>query len=133
MRTQPIAHQPNFNGNIIFAEKAGEKTSSFVTEKLGNLLNKSYDLVKEKPYDIFVLKSKRHPNFFQVAAGDSFESALESKGKKVFVQKDVVYCLENAVRDIILFMENNPISKSKSLRNSSLSKDYNFVSWKGIK
>ena len=76
-----------------------------------NLLIKMKDMVKEKPYDIFISKNKNNPEFVNIDAGYSFENVKKGQQGKIKVRRDTLEALPIAIKDAIECFEDSEINK----------------------
>ena len=100
MRVQSVTSQPNFSGKLTgkgvmilkdshWDVPEGLDKSIFI-ELPDNLLNKLRDMVKEKPYDVFISKNKQDANFYNIAANKTFEEAEKIREYTVKVHSNAI-------------------------------------------
>ena len=107
MRIQPITtNQPNCKGKLIFKESVNTKALKTLPEPLTRQIAAAEELIKEKPYDVFVSKNKNNPDFFDVAANKSFKDAQKVKGYTVKIQSSIMGAsFVDAVKDAVEMYE----------------------------
>ena len=86
MKTQAISNQ-NFNGNVYFVEKVGQKATEPLREHIVQRLGKRgmeqiNSLIKEKPYDLFITRSEIHSGYYNIEADTSFVDAVKNRPEK---------------------------------------------------
>ena len=105
MQIQPVTNQPNFNGKLIFKERAGIY-NKYSSEQISKIFNNINDIVSSKPYDIFVWSNKEKPDFYNVAANKSFEEAKRIKEYTVKVHSNaMIESLVDATKDAVKMYE----------------------------
>ena len=72
MQIQPITHQPNFNGKLVFEKALTREVSG---ANLDKAIGEVKMLVADKPYDIFFIRNEKNPDFYNVAANKSMKEA----------------------------------------------------------
>ena len=124
MHIQPITNQPNYKGKLIgkgvmllkdshWDVPAGMDKNACL-EIPDNLLNKMRDLIKDKPYDIFLSQNKKNPDFINIDAGDSFQKVQQGLQGKIKVRRDTLVAFPQAIQDAMdLFEDHLELLKKK--------------------
>ena len=87
MQIQPITHQPNFNGKLVIEKALTREVSG---ANLDKAIGEVKMLVADKPYDIFVTRNEKHPDFYDVAANKSLKEAKKVKEYTVKIQASIM-------------------------------------------
>ncbi len=124
MKTQAVSNQ-NFKGNIVFVEKAGERTTGtladYVTKKVGiDGMNKLSQLVKNEPFDLFISKSQSHPGNLNIEADVNLFEAIQNRSKKGFIASvplNKIEWLPESAKNAVLFYKNFINAKKVNMRN----------------
>lgn len=108
MLIQPITtSQPNYKGRLIFKESViSTKALKTMSEPLTRQITAAKELIKDKPFDVFVSKNKNNPEFFDVAANKTFKEAQNIKGYTVKIQSSIMGAsFVDAVKDAVEMYE----------------------------
>lgn len=121
MRIDSINYQPNCKGKLMGKGVLLLKDSHWdVPEGLDartcleipdNLLNKIREMVKEKPYDVFVSPSKSNKDFLNIDANDSFEKVQNGIQGRVKVNRNALEALPQAVQEAMDIFEESQANK----------------------
>lgn len=109
MQVQGIHHhQPNFtNGKLIFVSKNGHKYTDRVEQyfpsDIRHLLDGIRKSIEGKPYDVYLSRAKKQPEFIEVAVNTGYDKAVKAiaagKIKRYMVHENIVgMALEDTVK-----------------------------------
>ena len=128
MLIQPVTYQPNYkgklkgmNGVMILKDSYWDipagMDAHYCFELPDNLVNKMRNMVKEKPYDVFVSPNKNNLEFVNVDADTSFENVEKGIQGRIKVARDAIMTLPKAIQDAMdLFEENLANLTSKTTK-----------------
>lgn len=103
MQIQPITHQPNFSGKLVFEKSVARELSE---TNLDKAISEVKMLVADKPYDIFVTKNKKDSSFLYVAANKTLKQAKNIKEYTVKIQPSIMQSsFVDAAKDAIEMYE----------------------------
>jgi len=102
MQTQPVTNQTNFNGRIIFEKGTTTELTKYTPDPIWRKYLEIAAMVKNKSYDIFIMKDKNNEGFYNISANKSIEDAKKVKEYSVRVKSDVIKdSIVNAAQDAI--------------------------------
>ncbi|MBO6087651.1 hypothetical protein J6P92_04810 [bacterium] len=129
MKTQAISNQ-NFNGNLYFVEKAGQKAKEPLREHIIKRIGKRgmetiNSLIKDKPYDIFVSRSEINPEILYVEADKSFVDAVKNrpqKGYREWFSEGSIRWFPHSIKSVMENYEN--FAARAQAKTEEISKSY---------
>ena len=120
MQIQSINCQPSYKGNLKGVGVMLLKDShwdvpagmdkNLCIEIPDNLLNKMRDMIKEKPYDVFISQNKSNSDFLNVDANTSFENVKKGIQGTIKVNRHVFEAFPQAIQDAMDLFEEHLVN-----------------------
>ena len=90
MLIQPVDSQPNFNGKLVVDKGVFPVNKSAELYSMSAKFKEIASLVANKPYDVFISRSKENSEFFNIAANKTFAKAQEIKEYSVKIHSNTM-------------------------------------------
>lgn len=107
MLIQPVDSQPNFNGKLVVDKGVFPVNKSAELYSMSAKFKEIASLVANKPYDVFISRSKENSEFFDVAANKTLQEAQNIKEYSVKVRSNTMLTsVVDAAKDAMDMYEN---------------------------
>ncbi len=93
---------PAFTGNIIYINTNNNKIGSYIPTAIGKKnQQKLYEMVKYEPFNLFIRKSEKQKDTFEIIPATSFQKAVTDKTEHTQIKKDNLHNILNYANEAI--------------------------------